>query len=65
VPAHGAIDLTGLDVDHDTMNAILDVDTEAWRHEVPLIEAHFERLGERLPDELRDELRELEKRLAN
>jgi phosphoenolpyruvate carboxykinase (GTP) len=65
VPAHGAIDLYGLDVDRATMDAILDVDPEAWRHELPQIEAHFDGLGERLPEELRDELRELEKRLAD
>ena len=41
------------------------VDAEAWRAEIPQIEAHFEFIGERLPAELRDELHELEKRLAN
>ena len=43
---------------------LLDVDNEAWRGEIPLIEDHFEFIGERLPAELPDELRELEKRLA-
>ena len=33
--------------------------------EIPLIEDHYEAVGERLPGELRDELRELEKRLAS
>ncbi len=48
-----------------TLAELLDVDAEAWRGEIPQIEAHFDFIGERLPAELRDELRELEKRLAN
>ncbi len=64
VPAAGAIDTSGLDLDPSTLATLLSVDNEAWRAEIPQIEAHYDRLGERLPDEMRDELRELEKRLA-
>ena len=49
----------------DTLAKLLTVDAEAWRGEIPLIEDHYEAVGERLPDELRDELSELEKRLAS
>jgi phosphoenolpyruvate carboxykinase (GTP) len=65
IPARDAVDVSGLDIDAATMAKILDVDAEAWRQEVPQIEAHYEHMGDHLPDELRDELRELEKRLAN
>ncbi|MBI2706004.1 MAG: phosphoenolpyruvate carboxykinase (GTP) [Actinobacteria bacterium] len=65
VPSSDAIDTSGLDLDIATIAKILEVDNEAWRHEIPLIEAHFANLGERLPAELRDELNELEKRLAD
>ncbi len=65
IPSHDAIDVSGISTDPATMAKILDVDAEAWREEIPHIEAHYEHIGERLPDELRDELRELEKRLAN
>jgi phosphoenolpyruvate carboxykinase (GTP) len=65
VPTAAAIDRTGLDIDDTTMHEILAVDTEAWRAEIPQLEAHYESIGERLPDELRDELRQLEKRLAD
>jgi phosphoenolpyruvate carboxykinase (GTP) len=65
VPAPGALDTSGLDLDEATLAKLLEVDPEAWRQEVPLIEEHYASLGERLPDELRDELRELDKRLAN
>jgi phosphoenolpyruvate carboxykinase (GTP) len=65
VPTPDAIDLSGLDIDRDAMEELVEVDAESWRQEVPQIEQHYARIGERLPDELRDELRELEKRLAN
>ena len=65
VPTADAIDRTGLDLSDEAMAAILHVDAEAWRAEVPQIEAHFEFIGERLPSQLRDELNQLEKRLAN
>jgi phosphoenolpyruvate carboxykinase (GTP) len=65
VPSADAIDTAGIDIRGTTMSRLLDVDAEAWRHEVPQIEAHYEHMGDHLPDELRDELRELEKRLAN
>jgi phosphoenolpyruvate carboxykinase (GTP) len=64
VPTVDAIDTTGLDIDPATMAKLLDVDVEAWRQEVPLIEEHYAGLGERLPAELKEELRKLEKRLA-
>ncbi|HEY5156171.1 MAG TPA: phosphoenolpyruvate carboxykinase (GTP) [Acidimicrobiales bacterium] len=65
VPTADALDRTGLDLDDATMAKILEVNTDAWRAEVPQIEAHFEFIGAQLPSELRDELEELEKRLAN
>ncbi|MGI8936616.1 MAG: phosphoenolpyruvate carboxykinase (GTP) [Iamia sp.] len=65
VPAPGSIDTDGLDVDDATMGRLLQVDNEAWRGEIPIIEDHFSFIGERLPTELADELRELEKRLAD
>jgi len=65
VPTADAVDRTGLDLDDATMAKILEVNPDAWRAEVPQIEAHFEFIGAQLPSELRDELEELEKRLAN
>jgi phosphoenolpyruvate carboxykinase (GTP) len=65
VPTLDAIDRTGLDLDDDTMAKVLAVDHDAWRSEIPQIEAHYAMFGEHLPSELRDQLDELEKRLAN
>ncbi|HEX5616239.1 MAG TPA: phosphoenolpyruvate carboxykinase (GTP) [Acidimicrobiia bacterium] len=64
VPAAGALDTDGLDVAPADLDVLLDVDVEAWRAEVPLIEEHYVQFGDRLPGELRDELRDLEKRLS-
>ncbi len=65
VPAEGAVDTSGLDVDADTMARLLAVDTDAWREELPQLSSHYDRLGERLPAELRDELDALAKRLTD
>jgi len=65
VPTPESLDTDGLDVDAATVAELLNVDNEAWRGEIPLIEEHFAFIGERLPEELADELRELEKRLAD
>ncbi|MCX7619212.1 MAG: phosphoenolpyruvate carboxykinase (GTP) [Acidimicrobiales bacterium] len=64
VPAPGTIDVSGLDIDDATMQQLLSVDNEAWRQEIPQLEAHYDLFGDRLPPELRDELNALEKRLA-
>ena len=65
VPTAEALDTTGLELDDATLATLLSVDNEAWRAEIPQIEAHYDKIGERLPAELRDELNELQKRLAD
>jgi phosphoenolpyruvate carboxykinase (GTP) len=64
VPTPEALDTDGLDIDSETLEELLSVDSEAWRGEVELINAHFDFMGERLPQAMRDELESLEKRLA-
>ena len=64
VPSPADLDTTGLDIDDTTLATLLSVDNEAWRAEIPQIEAHFDAIGSQLPGALRDELRELEKRLG-
>ncbi|MDZ7733826.1 MAG: phosphoenolpyruvate carboxykinase domain-containing protein [Acidimicrobiia bacterium] len=64
VPTTDALDLSGLDLDEETMAKILEVDNDEWRAEIPIIEKHYQFVGERLPVELKDELDHLEKRLA-
>jgi phosphoenolpyruvate carboxykinase (GTP) len=65
VPAPGAIDTTGLDLDPAVLTELTTVDKESWRREMPQMEAHYETFGERLPGALHDQLKDLEKRLAD
>jgi phosphoenolpyruvate carboxykinase (GTP) len=64
VPTPASLDVDGLDLDPTVLEALLRVDAEAWRQELPQIEEHFASLGERLPEAMHEELRELEKRLT-
>jgi phosphoenolpyruvate carboxykinase (GTP) len=65
VPTPDAIDTTGLDLDAATLEQLLSVDNEAWRQEIPQIEAHYASIGSSVPGELQDQLAELEKRLSS
>ncbi|MEO6987898.1 MAG: phosphoenolpyruvate carboxykinase (GTP) [Aquihabitans sp.] len=65
VPLDDGIDTTGLDLSTEVLHELLNVDNEAWRGEISLIEDHFEFIGDHLPAELAQELKELEKRLSN
>jgi phosphoenolpyruvate carboxykinase (GTP) len=64
VPSPDALDTRGLDIPDAVLEALLCVDAESWRAEVPHLEEHYASLGAALPAPLQDELRELEKRLA-
>jgi phosphoenolpyruvate carboxykinase (GTP) len=64
VPGAGHLDLEGLDVGTDAVDAAVHVDLDEWRAEVPLIREHFESLGDKLPTPLWDELSALEARLG-
>jgi phosphoenolpyruvate carboxykinase (GTP) len=63
VPAPGALDTTGLDMNPEDLAKALAVDPGEWRAELPLIEEWFDTLGEKLPSQLRDELATLRSRL--
>jgi phosphoenolpyruvate carboxykinase (GTP) len=65
VPAEGALDVTGLDIDPAVLADLTTVDREKWRQELPQIEAHYGIFGVRLPGVLNDQLKDLEKRLAD
>ena len=65
LPAPGAIDTTGLEIDDADLTALLSVDRDGWESALPQIEAHFAQFGEHLPTELANQLAALEKRLAD
>jgi phosphoenolpyruvate carboxykinase (GTP) len=63
VPAIEGLDLEGVDVTPEQMRAVLKVDRDEWREEIPLIREFFDEFGDKLPAELRDALDGLEQRL--
>lgn len=65
VPAAEDMDLDGLDVEAGDVAAALEVNTEEWRAELPLIEEWLEFVGEKLPTGIRDEFDALKERLRD
>jgi phosphoenolpyruvate carboxykinase (GTP) len=64
IPAPGALDLDGLALSPESLEAVMKVDATEWAAELPKIAAHFDNLGERLPAEMRTQLAALESRFA-
>jgi len=64
LPAVGALNTEGLDVSDRAMRELLEVDSEAWKAEIPLIEEHLATFGDRLPAELGEQLAALRLRLG-
>jgi phosphoenolpyruvate carboxykinase (GTP) len=64
VPASGALDTSGLDIDEAVVEELLSVDGESWRAELSQLQDHYAALGTTVPAALHEELEELEKRLA-
>ncbi len=63
VPTVDSLDLEGLDVDRDTVEAALRVDPEEWKQELPQIDEWFDKFGDKLPAVLWTELDGLKARL--
>jgi phosphoenolpyruvate carboxykinase (GTP) len=64
VPTPGALDVSGLDIDAADLEAVLKVDVDEWRAEIPQIVAWFEKFGDKLPGVLWAELDALKARLG-
>jgi phosphoenolpyruvate carboxykinase (GTP) len=64
VPAEGAIDLEGLDLDAETLAGLLGVDSDEWKAQLPQFHEHFAKFGNDLPEALRAQLAKLEERLS-
>jgi phosphoenolpyruvate carboxykinase (GTP) len=59
----GGIDIDNLDLSEETMGKLLEVDSEAWKQQLPQMHEHYARFGEHLPKELRAQFEGLEQRL--
>jgi phosphoenolpyruvate carboxykinase (GTP) len=64
LPADGAINTEGLDIEPEAMRELLSVDEDLVREQLPQTKEHFAQFGDQLPDELRQQLADLERRLA-
>ncbi len=64
LPAKGAIDTNGLDVDDATMNELLSVSKDDWRTDAKSIGEFFGKFGARLPGEMNRQREALVKRLG-
>ena len=64
LPADGALDTTGLDIDSADLEAILSVDVDGCKSAIPEIREHLSRFEPRLPDALPAAVDRLESALA-
>ena len=64
IPASGAFDTEGLELDEGRLQRAMNVDVEEWRAEVPMIEEWFETIGEKTPVTMLTELDGLKERLG-
>ena len=60
----GGIDTSGLDIEREAIEKLLEVDHAGWIEQLPQMHEHYAKFGDKLPDELRAQLRELERRLG-
>ena len=63
LPAPGAIDTNGLDINPAVLQQLFEVDRDKWMQEAASIRAYFDTLGEKLPEELKAQISALEERL--
>jgi phosphoenolpyruvate carboxykinase (GTP) len=64
VPAPGALETEGLDLGPEQLSALLEVEPEGLKQELPAIQEHYARFGDRLPKALRAQLEKLEDALS-
>jgi len=64
VPAPGALDVTGLALTPEDVEAALRVDVDEWRAEIPAVNEWFAKFGDKLPGVLWAELDALKARLG-
>jgi phosphoenolpyruvate carboxykinase (GTP) len=64
LPAEGAINTEGLNIDEDAMQELLSVDEDLVRQQLPQVKEHLAQFGDKLPAALTAQLEALEARLA-
>ncbi len=64
IPTKESLDMTGLELQEEVLDELLQVDAKDWMAETNDVEKFFDSLGPRVPWELRNELEALRNRLA-
>ena len=64
VPEIDGIDTSGLDIEVSAIQKLLEVNSNSWCEEVPLIEEHLKAIGDRLPEEMTSQLDNLKSRIG-
>ena len=64
LPAPGALDIDGLDLDEDDLGVLLSVDATTWKREAAVIFEHLRTFGDHLPSALWDQYTDLLHRLS-
>jgi phosphoenolpyruvate carboxykinase (GTP) len=64
VPAEGDLDTDGLDISAEDLTAVLRVDPDELRAQLPQVKEHLATFGQRLPEEVHRQLEALERRLG-
>jgi phosphoenolpyruvate carboxykinase (GTP) len=63
LPRPQDLDLQGLDISEEDLQALLNVDPESWEKEIQDAKAYFAKLGDKLPPALEEQLDQLGSRL--
>jgi phosphoenolpyruvate carboxykinase (GTP) len=64
LPAEGAIDTEGLNIDAEAMRELLSVDEDLIRQQLPQLKEHLAKFGDKLPAQIAAQLEALEQRLG-
>ena len=64
LPGPDALDLTGLNMSADNVQALTSVDKDGWKKEIGDIAANYGKFGDRLPAALKQQLDDLRQRLG-
>ena len=65
VPDKDSLNLNGLDLTDDALDALLEVNHDAWVEELESMQKFFDQFGYDLPEEFVEEQQELKRRLGN
>ena len=64
VPNTADVDVTGLDMTNDQIEALLSIDKDVWMDDVANIKEYFAQFGDKLPKAMAEQLDTLESNLS-